>query len=177
MHIHKSQYFFHFKRIAVPIIFTAVTLWSLLTFFLVIYGWPLDKSSAKYVEMNVPIFLNTKTKDSFLKIASPELASALNDKELEFLLHNLSFLGHLNWNSRFIGNATYDIGSENKASYIAIALFDSSYANIEVELIQHNNKWTIYRLDISVPIKDEVRTVGFNKEFKIPANKSVKQTD
>jgi len=157
-----SQHFIKIRRVVVPTLFIVITIWSIFTFYLIFFGWPLDKASANYAELNIPAFLNTKTNESLQEIASPELMSSLSDEKINLLLYNLSSLGRLQWNSRFIGNATVVVGGTNKAKYEAIATFEVSHANIVVELVQHDDKWSVYRLDIIVPVEGEERALSFS---------------
>lgn len=155
--------------VAFKVLVVAISIWAIFTSFLILYGWPLDKSSAEYTEFTVTPIITSMSQSSFRSCASPELNDLLDDSELNKKFYNLSLLGKIKNRSGYIGHATFKIGSTNTAHYEANAIFENATAKIVVDLIQTENSWAIADLKFVVPVNGEVKTLQFSDTA---ANKS-----
>ena len=149
---------------ALAIWLTAVSLWAVFTYFLIIYGWPLDKSSLQYSELNILPIITSLSKEEFNSRVSPDLKASLSDSELTKKLYNLSLLGRIKQRTGYIGHATFNLGGANTAQYKANATFEKAQVQIEVDLIQQNNSWAISDLRFIVPVNGEVKTLQFAEQ-------------
>jgi len=142
----------------------AISLWVLFTLFLILYGWPLDKSSLRFTEFKVHPVITSLSKSMFIEIASKELSSSLNESEIEKKFYNLSLLGHIKERSGYIGQATFNVGSADTAHYISTAIYDNAQVKIEVDLIKNKSSWELSNLQFIVPVNDKMKILQFSNE-------------
>jgi hypothetical protein len=153
-------------KVAVAALLTAITVWSIFSFWLVFYGWPLDRSSMEYVEDNISPVIASRSREEFAKRVSPELLASLNDVKLREKLYNLSLLGRIVCRTGFRGHATINIGQSVTAKYKADATFENTQAQIEVDLVRKNGAWVFSDLRFTVPVDGEQRTLRFSEANK-----------
>jgi len=151
-------------KVALAIWLSAISVWAIFTYFFIVYGWPLDKSSLQYSELNISPIITSLSKEAFIKRASPELLASLSDAELTMKLYNLSLLGRFKHRTGYIGHATFHLRGTNTAQYTANAVFENAQAQIEVYLIQHNDSWAISDLRFIVPVNGDIKTLRFTEE-------------
>ena len=166
MNTRVSSYLKLSLKVALAILLTVVTVWSIFVYWLIFYGWPLDKSSLEYVEENVVPIINSRSKEEFAKRASPELVASLSDYKLREKLYNLSLLGRITCRTGFREHATLQIGRSITATYKTNATFENIEAHIEVDITRDNGVWSFSDLRFTVPVNGEQRTLQFAEARK-----------
>lgn len=151
-------------KVVLAIWLTVISFWAIFTYIFIIHGWPLDKSSLQYSELNILPIITSLSKEKFISRASPDLKASLSDSELTKKLYNLSLLGRIKHRTGYIGHATINIGSANTAKYKANVTFEKAQVQIEVDLIQQNNSWAISDLRFIVPVNGEVKILQFAEQ-------------
>ena len=153
-------------KVVLAVLLAAITAWSMFTYWLFVYGWPLDRSSMEYVEANISPIITSHSQEEFAKRASPELLASLSDAKLKEKLYNLSLLGRITYRAGFRGHSTIHLGQSVTATYTADATFENAQGHIEVDLIRQNSAWAISDLRFTVQVNGEQRTLQFAEAKK-----------
>lgn len=149
-------------KVVIATILTLVAVWSVSSFWLIMYGWPLDKSSLEFSEQNIYFIISARTRDEFLKISSPSLKASLTEEKFNQKMYNLSLLGRITSRTPFSGNATVNLGGPITAKYMANATFEKAQARIAIDLVRDNDAWLMSDLSVTVPVNGEERTLQFS---------------
>lgn len=149
-------------KVVIASIPTLVAVWSVFSFWLIMYGWPLDRSSLEFSEQNIYSIISARTRDEFLKASSPSLKASLTEEEFNQKIYNLSLLGRITSRTPFSGNATVNLGGPITAKYVANATFEKAQARIAIDLVRDNDAWLMSDLRVTVPVNGEERTLQFS---------------
>ena len=116
--------------------------------YLIYTGDKLDASSKAYVDESVLAIVSTWSKDELITRASPKLLEKTSGGQIEQLFNALSDkLGAFKSydDSKGQSNMSYNSkeGQVITASYIANASFQNGKADIQIQLIRHQDSWQI----------------------------------
>ncbi|WP_156180878.1 hypothetical protein [Desulfovibrio sp. TomC] len=120
-------------------------------------GSKLDASSKIYIEENIPTILSTWSKDTILKLASPQLIETIenNQTNIDLLLTKSATLGKFQKISDIKGDSNTSFTTQNgsviTSRYAVQAKFDNGEATITVTLIQLSGQWRLLGLFINSP--------------------------
>ena len=112
-------------------------------------------SGKKYVDENVPIILSTWSLEELTSRASDEMIELISADRLPQVLARISRIGELEKCSNFKHDAAlskkFALRDAVTLVYVAKANFENGPADIQIQLIQKDEKWKLYGLNVISP--------------------------
>ena len=121
-------------------------------------GHRLDSSSKAFVDINMPRFFSTLSKDELLKISTVEVRQNMSsDPEVNHLFSKLKQLGQFQKYEGSKGEANIVFNYKNgtmimTAEYLASASFQNGPVQVDIKLIRDSGQWLINNFAINSPI-------------------------
>ena len=110
-------------------------------------GRALDKQSKAYVDAAVPAIVSAWNEQELWSRASPEFERAVQPADMDRLFRWFRTLGRLQKyegaEGQTLTSFTPQTGKVISGRFVAKAIFDAGEANIEIELIKHDDMWQI----------------------------------
>ena len=119
-------------------------------------GSLLDRSSAQYIEENIPPIVSTWDPQELIKRCSPELMKTITLEDATNLFSRLKELGQLKIFGKPKGDSCMNIsaqgGNQTTASYSVESEFQNGKAQLNIRLILHGKKWSILGFNVDRPL-------------------------